>query len=80
MKEHQECTEKEAHDHVMLMISRTWEALNKESFTQSPFPKPLINATLNLARMVRIMYSYNDDDHRLPMLDDYIFSLLHHPL
>ncbi|KAM0934676.1 putative S-linalool synthase [Dioscorea sansibarensis] len=80
MKEHQECTAKEAHDHVMLMISRTWEALNKESFTQRSFPKPLINATLNLARMVRIMYSYNEDNHRLPMLDDYIFSLLHQPL
>ncbi|KAH7668423.1 (3S)-linalool synthase protein [Dioscorea alata] len=80
MKEHQECTAKEAQDQVMVMISRTWEALNKESFTQSSFPQPLINATLNLARMVRVMYSYNDDNHHLPMLDDYIFSLLHHPL
>ncbi|XP_039134119.1 (3S,6E)-nerolidol synthase 2, chloroplastic/mitochondrial-like isoform X2 [Dioscorea cayenensis subsp. rotundata] len=80
MKENQECTAKEAQEHVMLMISGTWDALNKESFTQSSFPQPLINATLNLARMVRVMYSYNDDNHHLPMLDDYIFSLLHHPL
>ncbi|XP_039134896.1 (3S,6E)-nerolidol synthase 1-like [Dioscorea cayenensis subsp. rotundata] len=79
MKEHQDCTAKEAREHVMLMISRTWDALNKESFTQSSFPKPLINATLNLARMVRVMYSY-DDNHHLPMLDDFVFSLLHHPL
>ncbi|XP_039119065.1 (3S,6E)-nerolidol synthase 2, chloroplastic/mitochondrial-like isoform X1 [Dioscorea cayenensis subsp. rotundata] len=79
MKEHQDCTAKEAREHVMLMISRTWDALNKESFTQSSFPKPLINATLNLARMVRVTYSY-DDNHHLPMLDDFVFSLLHHPL
>ncbi|KAJ0968573.1 hypothetical protein J5N97_025490 [Dioscorea zingiberensis] len=79
MKEHPQCSAKEAHDHVILMISRAWETLNKESFSQTSFPQPLVRASLNLARMVRVMYSY-DDDHHLPMLDDHVFSLLHHSL
>ena len=59
------------------MIVGEWEDLNRECFSQtkSTLPPSFIGASLNFARMVSIMYGY-DDEHRLPALEDYTRMLL----
>ncbi|KAF5728990.1 (3S 6E)-nerolidol synthase 1-like isoform X1 [Tripterygium wilfordii] len=75
MKEHQGCSVKEAEEHVMSKISDAWKQLNKECMTPTPFSQSFIKATLNLARMVPLMYSY-DNNQRLPSLEDNVKSIL----
>ncbi|XP_062087433.1 (3S,6E)-nerolidol synthase 1-like [Humulus lupulus] len=75
MKKHQGCLVEEARDHVISMIKNEWERLNKECFSSKHFPMCFKKGCLNAARMVPIMYHY-DDNHRLPDLEDYIKSLL----
>ncbi|XP_062087434.1 (3S,6E)-nerolidol synthase 1-like [Humulus lupulus] len=75
MKKHQGCLVEEARDHVISMIKNEWERLNKECFSSKHFPMCFKKGCLNAARMVPIMYDY-DDNHRLPGLEDYIKSLL----
>ncbi|XP_072978777.1 (3S,6E)-nerolidol synthase 1-like isoform X1 [Typha angustifolia] len=74
MKENPQCSVDDAREHVMDLISKTWEALNKECFSSRLFSQDFIQASLNSARMVRPAYSY-DDQQKLPMLE-YIKLLL----
>ncbi|KAL1289381.1 hypothetical protein HN51_057666 [Arachis hypogaea] len=67
---------KEAREEVMNMINDAWKRLNQECFFESTFPKPFTKASLNLARMVPLMYTY-DNHHSLPMLEPQVKSLLY---
>ena len=67
----------DAEKHMLDMIAGEWEDLNRECFsnTMSTLPPSFIGASLNFARMVSIMYGY-DDEQRLPALEDYTRMLL----
>ncbi|XP_052626334.1 (3S,6E)-nerolidol synthase 1 isoform X2 [Lactuca sativa] len=74
MRENEGCSLENAQEHVMSMISNTWKQLNKECLSPNKFSAPFIKACLNLARMVPMMYNY-DENHSLPLLKDYINSM-----
>ncbi|KAI3718776.1 hypothetical protein L6452_19660 [Arctium lappa] len=74
MKENEDCSMQDAREHVMEMISDTWKQLNKECLFQNQFSTTFTKACVNLARMVPIMYNY-DENHSLPLLKDYINSM-----
>ncbi|KAI3498879.1 hypothetical protein L1887_34665 [Cichorium endivia] len=74
MKENDGCSIENARERVMEMISNTWKQLNKECLSPNPFSATFTKACLNLARMVPIMYNY-DENHSLPLLMDYIKSM-----
>ncbi|KAI4979225.1 hypothetical protein ZWY2020_015978 [Hordeum vulgare] len=67
----------DAEEHMMDMIAGEWESLNREYFsrTKSTLPPSFIAASLNFARMVSVMYGY-DNEQRLPVLEDYTRMLL----
>ena len=67
---------KRARERVMSKISHAWKSLNQESLFESPFPTAFTKASVNLARMVPLMYSY-DDKHSLPGLELQVKSLLY---
>lgn len=75
MKEHEDCGGDIALKHVTNKISEAWKHLNKECLYPSPYSKSLTRACLNAARMVPLMYNYNDNQ-RLPGLESYIKPLL----
>ncbi|KAL5774684.1 hypothetical protein ACOSP7_012241 [Xanthoceras sorbifolium] len=75
MMENQDTTEEAARKHAIDKISYAWKRLNKECLSPNPFSATFTRACLNLARMVPLMYGY-DDKQRLPILEDYIKSLL----
>ncbi|KAI3500694.1 hypothetical protein L1887_36518 [Cichorium endivia] len=75
LNENQGCSSKIARQHVLNLISDTWKSLNKECLSPNPFSATFTNATNNIARMVPLMYSY-DDKNSLPLLDDYIKAML----
>ncbi|XP_073012804.1 (3S,6E)-nerolidol synthase 1-like [Typha latifolia] len=70
MKEHPQCFVDDARAHVMDLISKTWETLNKECFCSRSFSPYFIVSTFNCARMVKVMYSY-DEQKKLPLLEEY---------
>lgn len=55
-----------AHRHVRHLISNAWKELNK-GIPLAISLLPNIQASINTARMVQVMYS-NNEDQRLPML------------
>jgi (3S)-linalool synthase len=67
----------DAEEHILQMIAGEWEELNRECLlsTRSSFSCSFLGALLNFARMVSVMYSY-DDEKRLPVLEDYTRMLL----
>ncbi|CAK9142637.1 unnamed protein product [Ilex paraguariensis] len=75
MKKHKVSSVESAREHVMNTISETWKNLNKHCLSPNPFSATFTKACLNVARMVPLMYSYNDD-HRLPVLEELIKSML----
>ncbi|KAG6474512.1 hypothetical protein ZIOFF_068449 [Zingiber officinale] len=77
MKENPHWSLEVAKEKVMQMIDEEWEELNKESFSSSTsiFSQDFVTACLNSARMVRVMYNYNEE-HNLPVLKEYINLLL----
>lgn len=75
MKEHRYSAAEEAQKSAINKISDAWKRLNKECLCPNPFSASFMRASLNLARMVPLMYSY-DDNQRLPSLEQYIKSLL----
>ncbi|KAL2495270.1 S-(+)-linalool synthase [Forsythia ovata] len=79
MKENPGSTIEIAREHVVDMISSEWKRLNKECFrlNQNSSMSSFIKASLNLARMVPLMYSY-DDNQQLPVLEEYVNSSLFH--
>ncbi|KAK7856670.1 (3s,6e)-nerolidol synthase 1 [Quercus suber] len=74
-KEHHGCSVEDAKSHVIKMISNAWKQLNKDCLNPNPFPASFIKASLNAARMVPLMYSY-DEKHRLPSLEEHMKSLI----
>ncbi|KAF7011277.1 hypothetical protein CFC21_025603 [Triticum aestivum] len=74
---HRENPHGDAEKHMLEMIASEWQDLNRECFsgTKSTLSHTFIGASLNFARMVRVMYGY-DDEQRLPILEDYTRMLL----
>ncbi|KAJ8761647.1 hypothetical protein K2173_004423 [Erythroxylum novogranatense] len=66
----------DARKRVLRMIAEAWKTLNRECLYPTSFSPTFRNASLNMARMVPLMYSY-DDQHRLPSLEESIESLLY---
>ncbi|CAI9756545.1 unnamed protein product [Fraxinus pennsylvanica] len=77
LKENPGSTIEIARERVVDIISNEWKRLNKECFhlNQNSGSSSFAKASLNLARMVPLMYSY-DDDHQLPVLEEFINSTL----
>ncbi|XP_009626821.1 (3S,6E)-nerolidol synthase 1 [Nicotiana tabacum] len=65
-----------ARNHVFKLIEDEWKQLNKEHLRLSRSLGSFTKALLNFARMVPLMYNY-DDKHSLPILQEYIKSMLH---
>ncbi|GFP79092.1 tricyclene synthase oc15 chloroplastic, partial [Phtheirospermum japonicum] len=76
MKDHKDSTYKQVREHMMDMIASEWKHLNKECFHLNHLS--FQEASLNLARMVPLMYGY-DDKQRLPILEEFVNFLLLNP-
>lgn len=73
MNDEPKLSEKEARQCVERMLSNQWKVLNEECFLRlnhSSF-SCFRRASLNLARMVPLMYTY-DENQRLPLLEEHI--------
>ena len=75
VKEHEGSSIEEAREDVMRKISDAWKSLNKECLSPNPLSPAFVEASLNLARMVPMMYSY-DENQRLPSLEHHVKSML----
>ncbi|CAJ1936260.1 unnamed protein product [Sphenostylis stenocarpa] len=76
MMDHPEYTMRMARERVMSEISDAWKTLNQECLFGKHFHSTFTKASLNLARMVPLMYSY-DDKHSLPGLEKQVQSFLY---
>lgn len=76
MKDHKGSSANRAREQVNHMISDAWKCLNQESLSPNPFSASFTKGSLNLARMVPLMYSY-DDNHELPILQKHMKSMLY---
>ncbi|KAH0753100.1 hypothetical protein KY285_006248 [Solanum tuberosum] len=77
MKENKDASIELAREHVINLIEDEWKKLNKEHLhLMSPSSRSFSKASLNSARMVPLMYSY-DDNQSLPILQEYIKSMLY---
>ncbi|CAK7350843.1 unnamed protein product [Dovyalis caffra] len=76
MKEHKGSAFEDAQNRVLHMISEAWKQLNEECLSPNPFSATFSKASLNIARMVPVMYNY-DGNHRLPNLEEHMKSLLY---
>lgn len=65
----------EGRGHVLKMIATEWKRLNKECFE----PWFYREACLNVARMVPLMYTYDEEDQSLPLLEEYVNFMLLDP-
>jgi len=65
----------DAERHMLALIESEWEELNRECFSRRAFPPSVTRISLNLARMVRVLFGY-DEGQRLPVLEEYIRMLL----
>ncbi|KAH0699851.1 hypothetical protein KY284_014066 [Solanum tuberosum] len=74
MKEEQGLTNEDARQHVLDMVSNTWKDVNKQCLSPSAIPLSFQKACLNVARMVPMMYIY-DENHCLPVLEEHIKSI-----
>ncbi|GAB2240261.1 hypothetical protein Droror1_Dr00020779 [Drosera rotundifolia] len=75
LNEHKGSSVDSAREHVQQMISDTWTRLNEDYISPNPFSIPYKKICLNLARIVPLMYIY-DDNHNLPMLERHMKTLL----
>ncbi|KAK4488617.1 hypothetical protein RD792_004386 [Penstemon davidsonii] len=75
MEEFHVSSHKVAREHVMNMISNTWKKLNKQCLSSNTLPQSFTKACLNAARLVPIMYNY-DENHSLPLLEECIESMI----
>ncbi|KAJ6725330.1 (3S6E)-NEROLIDOL SYNTHASE 2 CHLOROPLASTIC/MITOCHONDRIAL-LIKE [Salix viminalis] len=75
-KENEGSSCEDARNQVLEMISDAWKQLNQECLSPNPFSATFSKASLNIARMVPLMYNY-DDNHRLPHLEEHMKSLLY---
>ncbi|KAL0442867.1 UNVERIFIED_CONTAM: Tricyclene synthase 1e20, chloroplastic [Sesamum latifolium] len=70
MKDHPGLSEAQARDRALDIIASQWKILNKECFClNDSSASSFIRASLNLARIVPLMYDY-DGNQRLPVLED----------
>ncbi|KAF8030058.1 hypothetical protein BT93_E2474 [Corymbia citriodora subsp. variegata] len=74
LRENQGSSYQSAREHVMELISKLWKLLNKECLSPCPFPAPFLEACVNAAKMVSMMYDY-EDKHGLGLLQDHMKSL-----
>ncbi|KAL8495435.1 hypothetical protein ACS0TY_019541 [Phlomoides rotata] len=75
MKEEKVDSLEAAREHVMGMVSNTWEKLNKHALSSTtPFSVSFREACLNAERMVPAMYNYNNN-HRLPLLEQHVKTM-----
>ncbi|KAL0408493.1 UNVERIFIED_CONTAM: Tricyclene synthase 0e23, chloroplastic [Sesamum radiatum] len=76
MKDEPNVSVKQARQHVVDMILNEWRNLNHECFRLNHFSASCFKrSSLNLARMVPLMYAY-DENQRLPLLEEYIRNTL----
>ncbi|KAF8685816.1 hypothetical protein HU200_043723 [Digitaria exilis] len=75
LMENPSCTLADAEEHMKKLIAREWEELNRECFSRRSFSSSFSQASLNAARMVSVMYSY-DEKQRLLVLEEYMRMLL----
>ncbi|KAK7257510.1 hypothetical protein RIF29_31536 [Crotalaria pallida] len=52
--------EESGYKHIHNLLDETWKKMNKDRVTYSPFPKPFVEATINLARISQCTYLYGD--------------------
>ncbi|XP_031128739.1 (3S,6E)-nerolidol synthase 1-like [Ipomoea triloba] len=71
IKEQQDWSLGDGRQHVIDMVSQQWKLLNKHCISPTPIPTPFRTACLNAARLVPMMYTYNDK-HRLPVLEEHV--------
>ncbi|RDX57876.1 hypothetical protein CR513_62849, partial [Mucuna pruriens] len=76
MMDHPEYTMRIARERVRNMISDAWKSLNQECLFGSHFHSAFIKVSLNLSRMIPLMYG-SDDNHSLPGLEEQVKSLLY---
>ncbi|XP_039168067.1 (3S,6E)-nerolidol synthase 1 [Eucalyptus grandis] len=74
LRENQGSSYQSAREHVMELISKSWKLLNKECLSPCPFSAPFLEACVNAAKMVSLMYNY-EDKHGLGLLQDHMKSL-----
>ncbi|CAN6226984.1 unnamed protein product [Urochloa humidicola] len=75
LMENPSCTQADAEEHMRGLIMREWEELNRECFFRRTFSYSFSQASLNAARMVSVMYSY-DKEQKLVALEEYMKMLL----
>ena len=76
MKEKPDTSIENARCHVMDTISETWKCLDKECLSPNPFSTCFTKGCLNAARIIHLMYSY-DDNQCLPSLEKHMKSLVY---
>ncbi|GMP44423.1 hypothetical protein CsSME_00013360 [Camellia sinensis var. sinensis] len=74
MKENEGSTAETARKQVVDMISDAWKRLNRECLSPNRFSANFTQGCLNTARMVPLMYCY-DDNHNLPILEEHMKSM-----
>nr|WNI01966.1 terpene synthase [Psidium guajava] len=60
-----------ARDHMMELISKSWKLLNEECLSPCPISAPFREACVNAAKMVSLMYNY-EDKHGLGLLQEHM--------
>ncbi|XP_010999558.1 PREDICTED: (3S,6E)-nerolidol synthase 1-like [Populus euphratica] len=76
LRENEGSSFEDARKQVLHMISDAWKQLNQQCLSPNSFSSTFSKASLNIARMVPLMYDY-DDNHRLPSLEEHMKSFLH---
>nr|ADD81294.1 linalool synthase [Actinidia arguta] len=76
LKDHKGSSVENAREEVIRMISDAWKRLNEECLFPNPFSATFRKGSLNIARMVPLMYSY-DDNHNLPILEEHMKTMLY---
>ncbi|KAK4399016.1 Tricyclene synthase 0e23, chloroplastic [Sesamum angolense] len=73
MKDHPGLSVAQARERAVDIIASQWKSLNKECFRLNQYfsASSFTKASLNLARIVPLMYDY-DEDQRLPVLEEYV--------
>lgn len=77
MMDNQDASLETTRNHIANLISNAWKNLNKQCLSSNnPFPPAFIEASLNIARFVPILYGY-DQNQNLPMLEKLVKSMLY---
>lgn len=77
MKENPGISVDSTRERISHMISDAWKRLNQESlFSPNPYPPTFIQASLNIARFVPLLYGY-DENQDLPTLEKLVKFVLY---